>query len=422
MSDTDRSTELVALSPAQLHVGAVLRFSLRDERGRVLLAKGLRIADLKALQALQSRPSVFVAYEESDEAVKVLMHGFSEASRRDAPLKDLDRFINLKAPTADAAPTRTSVFEAWGEVELRLRSVLNGLAMGGEAASDALKRLDQLADTPRDSLLNRDRDAALFLLINRAVTSYTGYSVMHSLLTAAVVQLLVTPLKLPANEEASVLRAACTMNVAMTSLQDALAEQKHRPTTAQQARIEKHPAEGVRLLQAAGVRDPLWLGVVLKHHDELPVGVPLAQMNPVDRLARVLQVVDRYTAAMSPRGSRAGRDAKDAARSAIVQAGAAGHDEVGLALMMLLGLHPAGTFVKLANGETAVVLRKGGKANEPVVASVLNRRDEPISEPRLHNTARPEVAVVQGVSGASVRVRINPAVMLKLLAASRQRV
>ena len=422
MSDTDRSTELVALSPAQLHVGAVLRFSLRDERGRVLLAKGLRIADLKALQALQSRPSVFVAYEESDEAVKVLMHGFSEASRRDAPLKDLDRFINLKAPTADAAPTPTSVFEAWGEVELRLRSVLNGLAMGGEAASDALKRLDQLADTPRDSLLNRDRDAALFLLINRAVTSYTGYSVMHSLLTAAVVQLLVTPLKLPANEEASVLRAAFTMNVAMTSLQDALAEQKHRPTTAQQARIEKHPAEGVRLLQAAGVRDPLWLGVVLKHHDELPVGVPLAQMNPVDRLARVLQVVDRYTAAMSPRGSRAGRDAKDAARSAIVQAGAAGHDEVGLALMMLLGLHPAGTFVKLANGETAVVLRKGGKANEPVVASVLNRRDEPISEPRLHNTARPDVAVVQGVSGASVRVRINPAVMLKLLAASRQRV
>jgi hypothetical protein len=105
-----------------------------------------------------------------------------------------------------------------------------------------------------------------------------------------------------------------------------------------------------------------------------------------------------------------------------VQAGAAGHDEVGLALMMLLGLHPAGTFVKLANGETAVVLRKGGKANEPVVASVLNRRDEPIAEPRLHNTARPEAAVVQGVSGASVRVRINPAVMLKLLAASRQRV
>jgi hypothetical protein len=122
---------------------------------------------------------------------------------------------------------------------------------------------------------------------------------------------------------------------------------------------------------------------------------------------------------MSPRVSRAGRDAKDAARSAIVQTGAGGHDEVGLVLMQVLGLHPAGTFVKLASGETAVVLRRGVKPNEPWVASVLNRRDEPIAEPRLYNTAKPELAVAQGISASVVRVRLSPEAMLRQLAFSK---
>jgi hypothetical protein len=234
-----------------------------------------------------------------------------------------------------------------------------------------------------------------------------------------VCHVLVEPLKLTDAEGASLLHAALTMNVAMTSLQDTLAMQKGRPTPPQQAQIDRHPAEGVRLLQAAGVTDTVWLGVVLKHHQDLPAGVALAQRPVVDRLARILQVVDRYTAAMSPRISRAGRDAKDAARSAIVQPGASAHDEVGLALMMQLGLHPAGTFVKLASGETAVVLRKGVKPNEPMVATVLNKRDEPIAEPRLINTAKTDHAVVHGVPGSNVRVRLNLDQMLRQLAASK---
>jgi hypothetical protein len=53
------------------------------------------------------------------------------------------------------------------------------------------------------------------------------------------------------------------------------------------------------------------------------------------------------------------------------------------------------------------------------VASVLNKRDEPIAEPRVYNTAKPELAVVQGISGSRVRVRLNPEVMLRQLAFSK---
>lgn len=415
MATSASKDELIAVSTEKLHIGIALRFTLRDDRGQVLLAKGLRIENHHALEALQKRRAVYVNYEESDEAVKVLMNGLNEATRRDAAIKDIDRYVNLGEAEAKEE-IKGTLTEGWVEAESRLRTLLSNLALGGQAGIDAAGRIGHTVNLFQHHLLSRDREAALFLLIHRAVTAFTGYSALHSLLTATVAHLLAAPLKLSSAESASLTRAALTMNVGMTSLQDMLANQKQRPSPVQQAQIDKHAAEGVRVLHAAGVTDSLWLNVVFKHHDDLPAGIPLVDRPPADRLARILQVVDRYTAAMSPRVSRAGRESKDAARSAIVQPGAAGHDEVGLALMMLLGLHPAGTFVKLVNGETAVVLRKGAKPNEPYVASVLNKRDEPIAEPRLHNTSKPDVAVLQGVSCSTIRVRLNTDLMLKQLA------
>ncbi len=421
MADTPPSgkQELISVSPERLHVGAQLRFTLRDEAGRVLLAKGLRIDGLQALESLKSRKAVYVEYEESDEATKVLMSGLTEADRLDAPIKDIDRLVSFKNPNADAT-LQGSLPEAWAAEETRLKTTLGQIAQAsGAASTDAVQRLQEQANKLRLELLNRDHDAALFLLMHRAVTGFTGYSALHSLLCGCVCQLLATPLRLTESESQHLVLAAMTMNVAMTQLQDLLAGQKQRPSTQQQALIDAHPAEAMRLLRAAGVSERLWLEPVLRHHANLPSGVPLNERGPGEKLTRILQVVDRYTAAMSPRFSRGGRDAKDAARSAIVQAGAGGHDEVGLALVQVLGLHPAGTYVKLANGETAVVLRRGTKPNEPHVASVLNKRDEPIAEARLRQTTSAELAVVQSVSGSGIRVRLNLDTMLKQLASSK---
>lgn len=413
----DDKQDLVAVSPSSLHVGDALRFSLRDEHGRMLLAKGLSIDSLEILESLQRRKLVYVSYDESDEAIKVMMTGLTEATRRDAPLKDIDKYVNPKPEDAGIVLS-SSLSHAWEQVETRLKVLLSQLSQGGSSGQDAVRRLNSQIAAMQVTLLHRDRDAAVFFLIHRAVTGFSGYSALHSLLTATVAHMLAVPLKLTPEEDACLVRAALTMNVAMTQLQDLLAAQKHPPSPQQRTLIDRHPTDSARLLMASGVTDPLWLEVVQTHHDSLP-HLPLAQRTSAQRLTKILQVVDRYTAAMSPRSSRAGRDAKDAARSAIVQAGAGGHDEVGLVLTQVLGLHPAGTFVKLASGETAVVLRRGFKPNEPWVASVLNKRDEPIAEPRVYHTAKPELAVVQGISGSRVRVRLNPEVMLRQLAFSK---
>ena len=48
-------------------------------------------------------------------------------------------------------------------------------------------------------------------------------------------------------------------------------------------------------------------------------------------------------------------------------------DAVSYTLVRSIGLCPPGTFVKLDNGDTAIVLRRSEKANHPLVASLLDR-------------------------------------------------
>jgi HD-GYP domain-containing protein (c-di-GMP phosphodiesterase class II) len=268
-------------------------------------------------------------------------------------------------------------------------------------------------------LAHADSDGSLFLLVNRAVTGFTGYSTLHGLLCAALAVHVGPECGLDAAETSALLHAALTMNVAVKGLQDTMAAQKLPPTQEQLHEIDRHPAAAVRVLAAAGVDNPIWLGAVDLHHETLSPGLPLAHMAPAERVAKVLQVIDRYTAALSPRGSRAGRNAREATRSVVRVPGTADHDEVGLALLQRLGLFPPGTYVKLASGETAVVLLRGSRTNEPHVASVLNRRDEPVAVPRPLNTGVPEHAVTQGLSGSDMRVRLNEGHMLGLMAVLR---
>jgi hypothetical protein len=56
---------------------------------------------------------------------------------------------------------------------------------------------------------------------------------------------------------------------------------------------------------------------------------------------------------------------------------------------------------------------------EPVVASVLNRHGEPVLAPRVFSTELPELAVQSGLSGSTIKVRLNEEQMLRHLSAIR---
>ena len=402
--------DLIEFRSELLHVGMSLPFTVRDDAGRILLAKGQKIESSVQLTGIQNRRKIFVEIEKTDAGVRAMMSGISELSRADAPIKDFAKFLNVRQAAKVVHKEEGSLSQRWGDLE----SKLGGLLASAQTVDDFQGKVYAL-DHSIVRLLGQDTSGSQFLLFNRAVTHFGGYSVLHSLLCAAVLNSLAELFLLSDTERRSLVCAALTMNMAMTHLQDMLALQAHAPSPVQRSTIDAHPAQGCQMLAQCGVTDALWLSVVEQHHAALAGPEKIADWPLAQRMTRMLQTVDRYTAAMSPRKSRAGRTARDSVRSVVLSAGDTKHDEVGTALVGLLGLSPPGTYVMLANGETAVVVRRGLKPGGPWVASVLNRQGQPIAEPRLRDASKAEFLVQSTLTATSVKVNLNLDLMLKLI-------
>lgn len=402
--------DLIEISTHQFFLGMSLDYTLRDTDGTLLLTKGKRIETPQQLDAIKSRRRICVEVDQTDEGVRAMVNSLRELDHAGAPIKDFSKFLNIrKAAAADDKPVGTLV-QQWGDLESKLGGVLASV----KTASDFAQRIEQM-ERQISGLLQQDASGSQFFLFNRAVTHFGGYSVLHALLCATLVASLASTFALTETQQRSLVSAALTMNVAMTNLQDQLALQKNAPSPQQRSVIDSHAADGKKLLESVGVTDMSWLTMVAMHHINLGDADNFAQWPTLKRMTKILQTVDRYTAAMSPRKSRSGRTARDSVRTVVVREGAEKHDEVGTALVKVLGLSPPGTFVKLVNGETAVVMRRGIKPAEPMVACVLNRNDEPIAEPRLRDTSRPELAIQSTLSGTSVRVNLNTDLMIRLI-------
>ena len=402
--------ELIELPIGNLFVGLSLRYTLCDGSGKLLLAKGQKIESRPQLEAIKARQHVYIEMDQTGEAERMMMSGLTALDRAGAPIKDFSRFLNIKQTAAEEKKTGT-VVQRWGDLESNLAGALAGV----KNTHDFGSRIGML-ERQISELLAENANGAQFLLFNRAVTHFGDYSVLHSLLCATLVNMLSGQFGLTEDQRRSLVCAALTMNVAMTQLQDQLALQKSAPDVFQRRSIESHAADGKRKLEEVGVTDKDWLTIVALHHVALGNTDGFSEWPVLKRMVKILQTVDRYTAAMSPRKSRAGRTARDSVRTVVIQdAAGTKHDEVGTALVSVLGLCPPGSFVKLANGETAVVMRRGDKPAEPWVASVLNRQDQAIAEPSLRDTSREIFAVQTTLSATAVRVNLNLELMLKLI-------
>lgn len=264
-------------------------------------------------------------------------------------------------------------------------------------------------------LLQQDMDMGLYLLFQLAADRALGYSSAHALICAVLCHVLARELALPETERDSLVAAAMTMNVGMTELQNQLAEQTDKLSAAQQRGVRLHAQDGAQLLAESGVADPLWLDVVATHHDVHPTPAALQELPAARRLGHILQVVDRYAAMISPRKSRAGRSVTDTVRAMMTRVDGP-RDPVSFALVRAVGLCPPGTYVRMDSGETAVVLRRGSKANHPMVAMVLNRAGDKLQPPRLHRTAvgPPTIQSALTHDGVHSPVRINHQTLLRL--------
>jgi hypothetical protein len=364
MSSAGLTLALTAVSDL-IAPGAPLPFRVLDAQGRLLLAQGQCVMDLRQLQALLERGAC-VTYEEAQE----------ERARRAA---------GRGAGTGPALSTRRLTwFDRW---ERHLWTIDETLRQIGQNA-DAREPLAQLA-TQQMAFVTSQPDAALFTLLRQDDRRFALYALSHARHTATLVQLTASVLGWGAERVRSAVSAALTMNTAIVELQAKMAEQQEPPTKKQIEQIRAHPHRAAELLRAAGVDDAEWLAAVEDHHEQTGGrGYPRALAEPAET-ARVLRAADVFAAKISPRAFRAPLSPQLAARQLF-------QDEQGGsiagALIKAVGLYPPGELVKLKNGEAAVVVRRKGAGLEVAILQGANGRAVP-GLPRRDTAAAPEFAI-----------------------------
>ncbi len=397
------------LPPDVLRVGEPTPFALRDRRGHLLAPRGMLVATEDQLRQLVTR-DLYID-EQDGELLKRAMEG------------KLNTMVQRNALIGVIAQTRTHASDihgtgkaaglclddppsAWSSLQLRLSALLRD-----PSQPDFEARLLQLQSN-LCLLLDADVDAALLLLVHKTTQEFHEYSVSHALLVAVICELAARHFSAWGPDQCASLRcAALTMNVAMTQLQNQLASQVAPPCALQREQINHHAMRGADSLRAAGVTDALWLGAVEGHH-HAPPGA-LVNLSAAQQLARLIQRADIYAAQLSPRKCRPAMSASAAAKAAYLDENQQ-PDPAGSAIIKVLGLYPPGSLVRLRNGDAAVVLRRGQRANAPRVASIVNPQGHAIAEPAVRNTELPAFEVASGVAAHQIRVRLNLERLLKM--------
>ena len=296
----------------------------------------------------------------------------------------------------------------WSDLEAGLGIVLSH----PHSVQQFAPRIEQY-DRWMQNLIQYDTDVALYLLFQLASHSPVGYSASHALVCGVLCHLLAQEVQLPQTERDSLVHAALTMNIAMTGLQDQLANQRGRLTPEQEVAVHSHETRGADLLRALGITNALWLQTVQQHHQETSLREDLMHLPAPQRLVHMLNVVDRYAAMISPRQSREGRSATESAKS-LVATSPAQNNQVGQALLRVVGLFPPGTFVQLDNATVGVVMRRRSENKRPDVAIVLNDKGQLIRPPSLHTSLDGNPAITAALPASKVQEHLNHHLILQL--------
>lgn len=123
--------------------------------------------------------------------------------------------------------------------------------------------------------------------------------------------------------------------------------------------IKKHTLTGYNLLkESPNFIPPIVAEVAKSHHEQMdgsgyPSGIPAGNL---DRMIRMISLVDAYDAMTSDRCYSKGKSNTDALKLIYEQKGKQFDEELALEFIRCIGIYPAGTIVQLINGSVGVVI------------------------------------------------------------------
>jgi hypothetical protein len=80
---------------------------------------------------------------------------------------------------------------------------------------------------------------------------------------------------------------------------------------------------------------------------------------------------------------------------------------MGSAMAQAVGFYPPGSYVKLVNGEIAVAVQRGERANTPWVVSIVGSDAMPLSMYQCKSTAEPRNAISAAVNFETIKVAVR---------------
>jgi len=357
-----------------LGVGDALPFTVFDRYGQPLLVKGHVVENDLMLARLHERGLV----EESTPGLR------PEPARGEI------------APRPRYVPRPSArLRDAEDELSLIHRDLLAG------ADRNTRRRIIELAGDLQDAW-ERDPDQAMGLLQLEAIDHRLSRRLMHA---ALLTQVLSLPSGLDESARRSLMCAALTYDVALAPVNDVLAAQTTPLSEAQWRAIQSHTVDSVEMLQRVGIDDERWLAAVLDHHERVDgTGYPRGlRGETVSIEARILGIVDIYSAMIRPRAYRDAQTSRVALRDIFLERGQRIDERLATLFIKELGVYPPGTMVRLANSEIAVAVRRTTDGAHPQLRCVIGRDGTPLAYPQIRDSRNPETAILELVSALNYR-------------------
>jgi len=357
----------VRVKPGEITVGKAVPWSIYDMEETLLLQKATIITSEKQLNVLlekglyRGQTPEEILEEEEQEKQKAITEKRSKVINNPFQMEDSCAIETQRLLTQLAANEKVDVAETTKYISKQIRNCCKINANSTLAAV-------HLADS-------------------------FSYSVLHPLHTAILCEMLMRRLSFTDEQEQTVISAALTMNIGMHDLQNELFAQTTPLTDEQKLAINQHPQKSVEILKQAGITDKHWLNIVGQHHERINgEGYPdkLAG-KAIHQGAKVIALADMYAAMITPRAYRKPIMAQQALKDIFSERGKSVDDQLTLMLIREVGIYPPGSFVTLANGDIAIVIKratvKNGKTIAPSVCSIVGPRGGMYSRYRTHDSS-----------------------------------
>lgn len=377
-----RDFELSRITPEHLIVDKPVPWSIYDEFGKLLMAKGSILRSGRQKEVL-TRVGLFAQEIEAD------------------PQALLPQPVKFRR--------KVNPFAEFDELCLKLEEAFKLLEAEKRPAGSVIKKRVYDIVTNIQGLVHYDSDALLGAV---HLADQFPYHVHHPMQIAVLAELILERLQVDQEIRLSVLSAALTGNIAMNPYQQRLHQQKTPLNDQQREVINRHPLQSAQKLEAAGIDDQLWIELVAQHHEKLDgTGYPRKlKGDAIRREARILALADVYTAMVTHRPYRNPIKHKDSLRDIFMQRGSKFDSKLTLLFLNELGVYPPGVYVRLNNGELAVVIGRTPDPRSPLVASIRKPDGDLFLSPRRRNTGTDQFCI-RSACNVNERIKINPATL-----------